>query len=141
MTASYNPWRDARDRYPDYLINFKRVLPPGMRGCIKGKTIHVCASLTQEARRFTLAHEVCHLDTGIFHTGDPRVELMIDRMAARRLITAEEFVDALAWSRRSHNECASELGVDGYTLKVWVQSLNKDERRYITALLRRRGEP
>ncbi|ASN69208.1 hypothetical protein 7S3_30 [uncultured Caudovirales phage] len=141
MTASYNPWRDARDRYPDYLINFKRELPTGMRGCIKGKTIHVCASLTQEARRFTLAHEVCHLDTGILHTGDPRVELMIDRMAARRLITPDEFVDALAWSRRSDHECASELGVDGYTLRVWVQSLNKDERRYITALLRRRGEP
>lgn len=140
MTGSYNPWRDARDRYPDYLINFKHELPSGMRGCIKGRVIYVCTTLTQEARRFALAHELCHLDTNTLHTGDPRVELMIDRMAARRLITPDRFVDALLWSRRATHECAAELGVDGYALKVWVQSLDKNERHYITTRLRRRGD-
>lgn len=141
MNASYNPWRDARDRYPHYLIDYKRELPGTMRGCIKGKTIYVCRTLPQETRRFVLAHELCHLDTRTVHTGDRRVEQMIDRMAARRLITFDDFVDAIAWTRTVGHECAAELGVDGYTLKVWAQSLTPDEKRYISTRLQSRGEP
>ncbi|WP_084982471.1 ImmA/IrrE family metallo-endopeptidase [Prescottella equi] len=140
----YNPWHDARDNFPEYLINIRHELPPGVAGGVKGRTIYLCRTLTQEARRCVLCHELVHLRRGTTHVHGnykTREEFEVDRIAARLLITPDQFVDALLWTRRHHHECAAELGVDRHTFKVWVQTLNKNERDYITRQLRQRGEP
>ncbi|MBM4686268.1 ImmA/IrrE family metallo-endopeptidase [Rhodococcus hoagii] len=141
----YNPWHDARDNFPEYVINMRHELPRGLAGGVVGRTIYLCRTLTQEARRCVLCHELVHLRRGTRHVHGnvkAREEFEVDRIAARLLITPDQFVDAMMWSRsRAHNECAAELGVDGHTFRVWVQTLNKSERDYIEARLKQREEP
>ncbi|MFD6517614.1 hypothetical protein [Rhodococcus sp. NPDC060176] len=141
----YNPWRDARDNFPDYTINIRHELPAGVGGFIKGKTIYLCRTLDEDGRRCTLPHELDHIRNGtdhLFEHPNSKEERAIDIAVARRLITVDKFVDALAWSRRTAGrECAAELRVDSHTLKVWVQSLSAHEKREIQQMLKSRGVP
>lgn len=141
----YNPWRDARDNFVDYLIDRSCELPAGLKGCVKGQTIYLCKTLDQHARRCTLSHELKHIVRGTNHAiylSHPREEMAIDRLVARQLIHIDNFIAAIPWGVKSPRpETASELGVDAHTLRVWVHTLSAKESAYIEARLRERDHP
>ena len=66
-----------------------------------------------------------------------REEIVVERIAARRLIDLEQLVDVICWSRNTE-EIAAELWVDAAMLTAFVQSLTDDERRYIDREIERR---
>lgn len=140
----YHPWRRARDEFPDWEVDYSRTLPDGVAGKIVGRVIYICSSLTQAARRSTLGHELEHVDRGTTeHIDDAwfrqREEATVDSIAARKLITLDELVDALAWTRFEVGpECAGELWIDAHTLRVRVRNLTDDERAFIDEELERR---
>ena len=80
-------------------------------------------------RRCTLTHELIHLERGPVPTdpiGRAREELLVDIEAARRLITLDELVEALRWTREP-NELADQLWVDQPTLRTRMSHLDPVE--------------
>jgi hypothetical protein len=101
--------------------------------------ITITVGMTQAERRSTLTHELIHLERGT--AVEPRhiasEERHVERESARRLITVEDLVDALRWSRDEH-ELADELWTDVDTVRTRLTNLSPVEKQYIEAELDRR---
>lgn len=138
--SRFHPWRLARELYKATTIEFHPDLP--VVGDADGRTIRLRTGLSQAQRRSVLTHELVHTTRGTT-CGDSylaaKEERVVDQVAARLLITLDDLVDALAWTRGVANrECAWELWTDLHTLRVRISSLTADERRYIDDELQRR---
>jgi len=130
--VSYHPWRALRDLTHISLL-WRERLPNGDLGhCLHAhRLIILSRRQTQAERRCTIAHELVHLERGPCapsHVG--REELVVEREAARRLISIEALAEAMAWSTDSA-EVAEELWVDEPMLKARLDSLHPAERAYL----------
>lgn len=136
----YHPWRDARRRH-HLEIQFVDDLPAGVRGRITGDRIEVNRHMLGDERRCTITHELVHDERRIYPVDRvlrAREELVVERIAARRLIALERLVDVLVWTRQT-DEVAEELWVDVPMLVTLVQSLTDAERDWIDEQLQERG--
>lgn len=126
--TTYHPWRDARAR-KHLDIRFVDHLPPGTRGRLTGDQVEIQRHTHQDERRIYPEDPVLHA----------REELIVERIAARRLIALDRLVEVLCWTRHTE-EVAEELWVDVPMLVAMVQSLTEEEQLYIDAELARRGK-
>lgn len=131
----YNPWRDAGERYPDWLI--RRVDLQGLTEvtCTRRQIILLDKEMRYARRRCALAHAIAHLDLEHTPVGleyEAWQEREADKLAARRLIPIHALADALRWSRVTA-EIASELDVDVDMLCARVDIVHPSE----AAVLRR----
>ena len=129
----YHPWRELR-RLSDWSLTIA-ALPPGHRGCTHwgDRAITLRPGMTQAERRCVLAHELTHVERGVFLRGwRDQEEHRVRVSAARRLIGIEELEQVLRWSR-DWREVADELWVTVDTLRVRVAHLSASEA---TALAR-----
>jgi hypothetical protein len=134
VTARYHPWRDLRDNWPEVEV---RIEP--MRGRLLGElrypVIALRAGTTAAQRRCTLAHELVHLERGVFDCGPwgERVERLVHEEVARRLIGVDELASAVRATGGSHDlpALAAALDVDSETLAVRLALVTPAERLMI----------
>jgi hypothetical protein len=137
----WHPWRHLRDTYPEVTVSCEYHLPRGKMGAWTERGLYLHRGLDQDGRRAVLSHELAHRQRGTHcdPIHDPREEEACDDLASRWLITMDELVDALAWSRYEVGpEAAGSLWCDVHMLKVRVRNLSADERRHIDTELARR---
>jgi len=107
-------------------------LPIGLLGYtdFARRVVWLDRSLTQVERRCTVTHEDIHLHRGPVPS-DPHLaakeEAIVDGIAARRLVSLRQLIDALLWSDNPA-EVADELWVDVPTLKARLKGLADHER-------------
>ncbi|MBU8824178.1 hypothetical protein [Mycolicibacterium goodii] len=122
----WHPWRTLRNEHADIDVSCRNRLPDQIMGLQRGARIWLCRTLTQAERRCTLTHELVHRERGPVPT-DPaaaaREERIVDEIAARRLITFDQLLDGLRWSRRPR-ELAEHLWVDEPTLQTRMATLD-----------------
>lgn len=83
--------------------------------------------MTQAERRCTLEYELQHVDRGPARTWKrDHEERVVDDLAARRLITFEELLEAMVWSYDEH-EVAEELWVDVAMVRARMLGLTDEE--------------
>lgn len=130
----HHPWRRLLHHHPNITVEFHD-LEPGLLGYtdVAAGRIVLDRSLTQAERRSVLAHELEHVErNGVVpdqHLCD-REELIVDRLAARKLIHLRHLVDALLWSGNPY-EIADDLWVDVATLRARIDNLSPSERTHI----------
>lgn len=128
LDFAWHPWRVLRTAHPDVEVSCRYRLPDHLMGLQRGRRIWLCRSLTQAERRCTLTHELVHRERGL--VADPaaaaREELIVDQIAARRLITLPQLVDGLRWTRELH-QLAEHLWVDVPTLRTRMADLDPVE--------------
>lgn len=138
----HHPWRRLRHHHPNITVEYLD-LPDGLLGYtdVAAGRIVLDRSLTQVERRSVLTHELEHVDRGGVvadpHLSD-REELIVDRLASRRLIRLRHLIEALLWSRHPH-EVADDLWVDVPTLQARLDNLTADEHAAITDRLTEAG--
>lgn len=124
----WHPWRILRTQHPNVEVSCQHRLPDHLMGLQRGVRIWLCKTLTQVERRCTLTHELVHQERGL--VVDPaaaaREELVVDEIAARRLITLPALIDGLRWTRQPC-ELADHLWVDEPTLKTRLNTLDPIE--------------
>lgn len=95
----YHPWRALRG-LPHITLRWSAAVA---RGRVDGHTITLHPLLTQAERRSTLAHELVHLERG---PAPPhltaREELLVEEIAARRLVDLDDLADAIVWHDGLH---------------------------------------
>lgn len=132
----YHPWRVLRG-LPHITLRWSAAVT---RGRVDGHTITLHPLLTQAERRSTLAHELVHLERGPappHHTA--REELLVEEIAARRLVNLDDLADAILWhDGNAHDGMAEDLWVDRGILIARIRSLDNEERAYIEAIVARR---
>ncbi|MFF0816591.1 hypothetical protein ACFYVR_15790 [Rhodococcus sp. NPDC003318] len=136
----HHPWRKLRDHYPHIDIVWDDTLPDGVAGFWDGETtIYLDPRLTQAAKRSTLEHETQHVDRDFAPIDEvllAREEALVDKLAARNLITIDALIDALRWCRGvAGAELVDEVWTDHHTLNVRLASLTPDERTQIESAL------
>lgn len=125
----WNPWRHIGDNYPHITVVRDQELPGRIWGLTDGTRIWICKRLNQAQRRSTLAHELLHIERGLPPSeprGLAREEKLVSEIAARRLITITDLIDALRWTREP-TELADALWVDTDTLKARMSGLDPVE--------------
>lgn len=131
---TYCPWADAGRRLPHVHIAVRDIAPARGAAFPDHHVILIDQRLTRTEGRCVLAHEVAHLDLGHRPTHIAHFDIRQEReagvRAARLLITAEAFADALAWAQ-DERELAAELDVDVDTVMVRKATLSSDEIRII----------
>ena len=138
----WHPWRHLRHHHEHVTVLFAE-LPDGLIGytVLCWFWFVIGASLTQVERRCTLTHELEHIRRGPLPP-DPhlaaREENVVDELAARRLVSLRQLIDALLWSDHEY-EVADELWVDVPTLRARIASLAAEERAAIDARLAEKG--
>lgn len=116
-------------------------LPAGIAGLTDGHTIWLNPNLTPAGRRCTLAHELIHVERGVIHhlpdVLATREEHTVDRIAAHRLISIDDLVDAIVWAQGDHDRCsiAIDTDVDLSTLDVRLRTVTPDEAAAINRAL------
>jgi hypothetical protein len=135
---SHHPWRRLLRHHPNITVHF-RPLPDGLLGYtdVAAGRIVLDSELTQAERRSVLAHELEHVErNGVVadHYLRDREELIVDRIAARKLVGLRHLIDALLWSQHPH-EVADDLWVDVATLRARLADLTDDERATISNAL------
>lgn len=125
INVAWHPWRVLRNHHADVDVSCRNRLPDHLMGLQRGARIWLCRTLTQAERRCTLTHELVHRERGL--VADPkaaaREELIVDEIAARRLITTPALIDALRWTRHAR-ELAEHLWVDEPTLHTRMTTLD-----------------
>lgn len=103
------------------------------RGRVDGTTITLNLLLTQSERRSTLAHELVHLERGpVLQHLRAREEVIVEAIAARRLVDRDDLVDAIVWHDGiAHSGTAEDLWADRAILLARIQALTDQERAYI----------
>jgi hypothetical protein len=130
----WHPWAHLAHHHEDVIVVFAD-LPNGLLGFtdLRRRRIILDARLTQVERRCTLTHELEHVHRGPV-PADPalaaREEAIIDELAARRLVSLRELIEALLWSDHEHT-VAEELWVDLPTLRARIATLAHEERQAI----------
>ena len=90
----------------------------------------------QVERRVAISHELVHLERGHTSGCDSPVEAAVRAEVARRLITLNAMLDALAWTE-DWDEAADELWVTTEVLRDRIDNLTEFER---AALVKRARE-
>ena len=130
----YDPWADLDDQ-PDLTLHWRHQRPCGQYHH-HDRTITLRRGLTSAQARSTLAHELVHAERGDVGLSDKpldaRQELVVEREAARRLITLTALADAVRWSCHP-GEVAELLHVDRGTLRSRLAWLTDDERLVLDA--------
>ncbi|TDT31141.1 uncharacterized protein DUF955 [Naumannella halotolerans] len=130
---TYDPGRDAAERYPDWVIRHRPLggIPEVL--CRRRKVILIDRAQGWPAKRSALAHALAHLDLG--HTGhhalDDLNEHEAELLAARRLIPLDHLVDAVLWAGECWAEVADQLTVDLRLLRHRCDHLHPSERHAI----------
>lgn len=132
----YHPWRALRG-LPHITLRWSAAVA---RGRVDGHTITLHPLLTQAERRSTLAHELVHLERG---PAPPhltaREELLVEEIAARRLVNLDDLADAIVWhDGHAHDDMADDLWVDRAVLLVRIATLDDEERAYIEQIVARK---
>jgi hypothetical protein len=129
----YNPWRDARDNWPEVQI-VHEPLPAGVLGIIRcdGLVVVINERIARRQARCVLAHEIVHMERGLtdcLGMWRSREELAVHDAAARRLITLDQYAAAVVSCGGSDDVAlAAELDVDQATLQVRAEMLTTKER-------------
>lgn len=135
---TFHPWQRLRD-LAHVRLEWQDV--DDQMGCADPETsiVTITDGMTQAERRSTLTHELIHLERGTAVEARHQAieDRYVQRESARRLITIEDLIDALRWSRDEH-ELAEELWTDVDTVRIRLASLSPAERRFIDAELDRR---
>ncbi|MCD4523348.1 ImmA/IrrE family metallo-endopeptidase [Nocardioides sp. cx-173] len=131
MTDRWHPWR-AVARHPDVTVVYD---DPGEGNVglvdLRTRVITLCPSLLQDERRSTLTHELVHLERGTpCGPGDPE-EREVERLAARRIITLPDLVEAVRWSDHLVEQ-AVELWADEDMVRIRLHHLTAAEREELT---------
>lgn len=92
-----------------------------------GATIWLCSTLTQAERRSALTHELQHAERGIAAAPyRAREEVIVDELAARKLIPLPGLIEVLRWTRDPY-QIADELWTDAHTVRVRLNTLDPIE--------------
>ena len=133
MSHPWNPWEELRDTWPHVMLHHGTKIGVGdtLAYTDGSENIWILEGLTIAERRCTLTHELIHLerrDAG--HQGD-KVERLVEREAARRLIPFDNLLEA-DWGQ-SLEKIADDLWVDEATLEVRLATLGEDENELLHA--------
>lgn len=130
---------ERRDE-PEHRHPWRRVAHPVRFGHLEGGrlgawdpetgTIWIAHGLTQAERRSTLAHEQIHAERADEACASPwheaKVERLVEREAARRLISLDALVLEMLWTQNLH-DLAEALWVDETTLQARLDGLTTQE--------------
>jgi hypothetical protein len=94
---------------------------------LRARVITLCPTLLQDERRSTLTHELVHLERGSPCGPGEWEEREVARLAAARIISLPDLVEAVKWSDHV-DEQALELWVDEDTVRVRLRHLTDRER-------------
>jgi hypothetical protein len=94
---------------------------------LRARVITLCPTLLQDERRSTLTHELVHLERGSPCGPGDWEEREVARVAAARIISLPDLVEAVKWSDHV-DEQALELWVDEDTVRVRLRHLTDRER-------------
>jgi hypothetical protein len=135
----YHPWRSLRDHFADWNLRWAPMHDRVGLTTYATKTITLHPDLDQAQRRSTLAHELEHVRRGpcAEHLW-PREEVIVEAIAARKLVGIRELGEALAWAR-DFDEAAQELWVDRSIIDARLAHLHPSERHYLRRRLREDG--
>lgn len=124
----HHPWRALRS-LTDWTLHWR-----DLGDEVLGETDHhrrtvtLTTGMTQAQRRSTIAHEVAHIERGPVPAFlEPREEVAVDVVAARRLISWPDLLDACRWAR-TLEELADELWVDEATAECRLRHLHPSEQ-------------
>ena len=137
-SGPYDPWVHARAYEEMGWTIAWEPLPFHTNGYTKFslRAIKLADDLLTSEARFTLAHELVHVERGYTHRTSERAiaadELAVDNEAARRLIPFGELVKAAMWAS-CLDELADELAVSEDAVEVRLKALSRDERRQLQA--------
>ena len=136
--VSFHPWRALRAL--THIDQVWRDLGDDQLGHYDHRCHRVTLNtgLTQVERRCTLTHELVHAERGpVAASHREREEVIVEGLAARRLIPLDALVDAMLWSL-DESELADELWVDVPTVTARLAGLTDAERAHVAAELDRR---
>ena len=138
----WNPWQALAEDYRDYIVTSDYKLPDSVLGMSLGKRIWLNSELTELQKTCTLAHELVHIELGIFngHHSIPKSQYLegerkVREVTARRMVPFRDLAkvmvsrpDALfrAW--------AYMLRVDVPTLHDRFLTMSPVERAALTAV-------
>ncbi|MEU9807572.1 hypothetical protein [Mycobacterium sp. NPDC050853] len=130
--ARWNPWEALVTDHSDVQCSFDYRLPPRVLGLSRPSQIWVCKTLTQFEREATLAHELIHVERGIFGLRDPderaAEECEVEAITARRLIPLRELIGVvLKYPNSSLDDWAQQLRVDVWLVRVRILTLTDTE--------------
>lgn len=140
---AYSPWDHLRD-LPHIAFGVTR-LPAG-----KGWWMHDLQAIALDSRlgrverRTVLAHELVHAerqDRNCHYVGPDggrlarRQEVHADRVAAERLITLDDLLDALQVHPYDPDQVAEQLDVTPDALRARLQALTAEEEQHIECTL------
>lgn len=135
---TYDPWRDAADRYPHVHIEWHALLPAHAAWAPAVDVILVDESISKVERRCALAHELAHMDTGDRPTDmcffSRRMETAADQLAARRLVDPRHLADVARWCH-DPRELAEQLDVTLNVLVLRCSMLHPSERGLVDRAL------
>lgn len=129
----FHPWRLLRSR-PHLELRFADLGEDGPQGRTDGQTITLTTGLNRSERRCVLLHELIHNERGIPHGHDPSEEARVEIEVAHRLITLDQLVDALRWTRRPH-EVADHCNVTLSVLETRWDHLHPGEKGYLRRVI------
>lgn len=132
----YDPWDDfERHRLEGWKIRWRRLTGRLGRTNFHDRSVDLDPDQDQPQERGTVTHEVVHIERGPIPDGwEEWEERIVNRLAARRLISLDELVDGMLWSY-DVEELAVVLWVDVPTVRVRLQTLTEAEGREIQARL------
>lgn len=135
---TYDPGRDAAERYPDWVIRHRPIGVPELLD-LRRKVILLDDAGDWAHKRSSLAHAIAHLDLDHIVTGGKlghRQEREAELLAARRMIPLSQLADAVRWHREpSWDAVAQELLVDARLLRHRLDHMHPSERHAIRAML------
>ncbi|WP_058234355.1 hypothetical protein [Devriesea agamarum] len=127
----HHPWRHLRDHWPHVRVEYGE-LPAGRLAETDGiALIRLRSRLVQAERRVAICHETIHLERGHRNPCSAAEERSVEEETARRLISLDDLVWALRWTR-DLQELADELWVMPATVATRLDRLNADERKAVS---------
>lgn len=129
----HHPWRRFRDEWGHVNLSFA-VLEGDVHAHTDGDTVWLRHGLRQVERRCAIAHETIHLERREHCRQPPRVERLVDRMTARRLVSFEQLAAALPWAL-SMEELAAELWITPRYARALMGSLWPSEVAILAELI------
>ena len=128
MIHSWNPWEELRDKWPHVMLHHVTKIDAGdaLAYTDGSENIWILDGLTVAERRCTLTHELIHLERGDTGHQSDKVERLVEREAARRLIPLDNLLE-VDWAQPLE-KIADDLWVDEATLEVRLATLSEPER-------------
>lgn len=130
--ARWNPWEALVMDHREVSCSFDYQLPREILKLSRPSQIWVCKTLNPLEREATLAHELIHVERGIFGLGDPEVraaeEREVEEITARRLIPLRDLISVVLKHPHSDlDDWAHQLRVDVWLLRVRILTLTDTE--------------